>query len=147
MRHTGTILFVALILAASGCKKAPQGPQTTALEPPSRQLDYLQPLEPEPAQPPAETAADAQAPAGAEAPVAVEAAASEQPAPPVAPEPATPQPAQTPKTYTIQKGDTLWSIAKRHLGNGKRWTDIVAANPGLDTQKLSIGQTIALPAK
>ena len=136
MRHVGTVLIVASILAVSGCKKAPEGPQTTSLEPPSRQLDYLQPLESAPPQAAAETPAAAEAPPGAEAP------AAEQPQAPAA----EPQ-AVTPRTYTIQKGDTLWSIARKHLGDPKRWKDIVAANPGLDTRKLSIGQKIVLPDK
>ncbi len=48
-------------------------------------------------------------------------------------------------SYTVQPKDTLWSIAQRTYGDGKRWHDIVAANPGLDPQKLAVGQTIRLP--
>jgi nucleoid-associated protein YgaU len=50
-------------------------------------------------------------------------------------------------TYTIQKKDTLWSIASRLLGNGQRYRDILAANPGLDAKKLAVGQTIKIPPK
>ena len=60
------------------------------------------------------------------------------------------RPKETPpalRTYTVRKKDTLWSIAKRHLGDGQRWKDIVAANPGLDPQKLMPGQTIKLPER
>lgn len=53
--------------------------------------------------------------------------------------------AAAPATHTVQKGDTLYSIARRHYGNGKHWQDIVAANPGLDPQKLPVGKTIVLP--
>ena len=59
-----------------------------------------------------------------------------------------PAPAAAPaggNSYTIRKGDTLWSIAKRHYGNGQRWQDIAAANPGLVPTKLIVGQTITLP--
>ena len=31
-------------------------------------------------------------------------------------------------TYTVKKGDTLWAIAARHLGNGSRWPEIYNAN-------------------
>ncbi len=48
-------------------------------------------------------------------------------------------------TYTIRRGDTLWSIAKQTYGDGHRWQDIAAANPGLDPTKLRIGQVIVLP--
>ncbi len=66
---------------------------------------------------------------------------------PVAPQP-TYAPAPVPMsqaTYTIQKNDSLWKIAERHYGNGQRWPDIVAANPGLVPEKLPVGKTIVLP--
>ncbi|MBC8372158.1 MAG: LysM peptidoglycan-binding domain-containing protein, partial [Planctomycetes bacterium] len=50
-------------------------------------------------------------------------------------------------TYTIKKKDTLWSIAAAHLGDGQRYREILAANPGLDAKKLAVGQTIKLPPK
>ena len=34
-------------------------------------------------------------------------------------------------SYTVQKGDTLYKIAKTHYGDGKQWNRIVAANPGV----------------
>lgn len=55
----------------------------------------------------------------------------------------TPDPA--PRTYTIRKNDTLWSIAQRIYGNGQRWVDIVDANPGINPKKLAVGQEIVLP--
>ncbi|MCJ7543685.1 MAG: LysM peptidoglycan-binding domain-containing protein [Phycisphaerae bacterium] len=61
--------------------------------------------------------------------------------PPVAPAP----PAAN--TYTVQKGDTLWSIAQRFLGDGQRWREIVDVNPGLEPAKLKVGQVIVLPPK
>ncbi|MFI4859357.1 MAG: LysM peptidoglycan-binding domain-containing protein [Phycisphaerales bacterium JB063] len=48
-------------------------------------------------------------------------------------------------TYVIQKGDTLWSIASRVYGDGQKHVDIVRANPGLNPQRLAIGQEIVLP--
>ena len=32
------------------------------------------------------------------------------------------------KTYTIKKGDSLWKIAKKKLGSGKKWKDIYKLN-------------------
>jgi LysM repeat protein len=46
----------------------------------------------------------------------------------------------------VQKGDTLKAIARRELGDGERWQEIVALNPGLSPSKLSVGQVLRLPA-
>jgi 5'-nucleotidase len=49
------------------------------------------------------------------------------------------------KTYMVKRGDTLWSIAKATYGDGKQYTKIAAANPGVAPQALKVGQTIVLP--
>lgn len=49
------------------------------------------------------------------------------------------------KTYTIKKGDTLFSIAKRFLGNGNRYTNILKLNPTIKADNLQIGTTIKIP--
>lgn len=51
------------------------------------------------------------------------------------------KPTALPNTYTIQQGDTLWSISK-----GLKLTvdDLTKANPGIDPTKLQIGQKINL---
>ena len=50
-------------------------------------------------------------------------------------------------TYTIQNRDTLWSITVRCLGEGRRFREILAANPGLDARSLTVGQTINIPPR
>ena len=47
--------------------------------------------------------------------------------------------------HTIGRGDTLWSVALVHYGNGQRWRDIVVANPGIEQHKLRIGHEIVVP--
>jgi nucleoid-associated protein YgaU len=48
-------------------------------------------------------------------------------------------------TYQVKRGDTLSSIAKSALGAASRYPEILALNPGLDPNRMKIGQTIALP--
>ena len=57
---------------------------------------------------------------------------------PVAPPPVCPG-----FTYTIQMGDTLFSLARRFNTTVEA---ILAANPGLDPYRLQIGQEICIPA-
>ena len=52
----------------------------------------------------------------------------------------------TVKTYTVVAGDTLWGIAKKELGNGSRYTEIVKLN-GLKTTTIYSGQKLKLPEK
>ena len=46
----------------------------------------------------------------------------------------------------VQKGDTFKAIARRELGDGDRWKEIAELNPGVSSSKLSVGQTLHLPA-
>ncbi|HEX2996388.1 MAG TPA: LysM peptidoglycan-binding domain-containing protein, partial [Anaerolineales bacterium] len=55
----------------------------------------------------------------------------------------TPLPSPTPFTYTIQKGDTISSIA---LKFGVSMEDLQAANPEVSPNTMSIGQTIRIPS-
>ncbi len=56
-------------------------------------------------------------------------------------------PAPTPaRIYTVVKGDSLWMIAKKQLGKGARYTEIVALN-GLKTSTIYAGQKLKLPEK
>lgn len=58
----------------------------------------------------------------------------------------TPAATGAPGTYTIARGDTLGEIASRLYGDATRWRVIARANPGLDPNRLLIGQVIKLPA-
>ena len=51
------------------------------------------------------------------------------------------------RPYTVQKGDTYWRIATKMLGNGQRWKEIEALNPGVDRNELKVGQVIRIPVK
>lgn len=46
-----------------------------------------------------------------------------------------------PKVYTVQGGDTVWDIA---LENKMTTDQLIAANPGFDAEKLTIGQQLNL---
>jgi LysM repeat protein len=54
-----------------------------------------------------------------------------------------------PKTrlYTVEVGDSLESIAYRHLGSRQRWKEIDELNPGLIPKRLLPGQEIYIPVK
>ena len=48
--------------------------------------------------------------------------------------------------HTVVKGDSLWNIAKKYLGNGSRYPEIVKLN-GLTSTVLQIGQKLTIPNK
>ena len=62
-----------------------------------------------------------------------------------------PPPAPSPKparTYTVVSGDTLWAIAKKHLGEGKRWPEIYDKNKaviGDNPDRIKPGQVLTIP--
>ena len=47
-------------------------------------------------------------------------------------------------TYTVQPGDSLWSIAEKCLGDGSRWAEIQKVN-GLDGTAIFPGQVLIIP--
>jgi len=50
--------------------------------------------------------------------------------------------------YTIQSGDSLWSIAQKQLGNGDRFKEILKLNPKISAKSnLTIGTKLTIPAK
>jgi nucleoid-associated protein YgaU len=87
-------------------------------------------------------------PAGAR-PAAAREALVQQPAQKPASKPAQPvagAPAKSGgRSYTVQRGDTLSSIAAKQLGDSNRWKDIQAVNPGLDPNRLRVGDALRLP--
>lgn len=52
----------------------------------------------------------------------------------------------TGRSYTVVKGDSLFEIAKKQLGKGSRYTEIVKLN-GLKTSTIYPGQVLKLPEK
>lgn len=53
--------------------------------------------------------------------------------------------APTGRPYKVQKGDTLWSIARQFYGTGARWQDLAAANNISNPKKLYVGKQIIIP--
>ncbi|MET7297515.1 LysM peptidoglycan-binding domain-containing protein [Embleya sp. NPDC005575] len=58
-------------------------------------------------------------------------------------------------THTVQRGDSLWTIAEERLGDGKRWTEIAKLNEGKrmangqlfdSADYVEVGWVLALPA-
>lgn len=52
----------------------------------------------------------------------------------------------TARTYTVKKGDSLWAIADKQLGDGSRYNEIKTMN-GLKNNTIHAGQVLKLPAK
>lgn len=50
----------------------------------------------------------------------------------------------TAKTYTVKKGDTLWAIAKKELGDGQKYKDLAKLNNISDPNKIQVGQVLKL---
>jgi LysM repeat protein len=99
-----------------------------------------EPVKAEPAKAAPVAVVAAKSPAAPAAPVVAKA-----PAAPAASEVAKAAPVAAPAagTYQVADGDTLWSVAKRV---GVSADALVAANPGIDARRMSIGQSLALPA-
>src|SRR5260370_28670027 len=52
-----------------------------------------------------------------------------------------------PSTVRIQPGDSLWKLARRHLGSGSRWNELLASNPTIsDPNHIQPGITLIVPA-
>lgn len=51
---------------------------------------------------------------------------------------------ELPETYTVVKGDSLWSVAKRYLGSGSRYQELAAKNNISNPNLIFPGQVIRL---
>jgi nucleoid-associated protein YgaU len=51
------------------------------------------------------------------------------------------------RVYEVQLGDNLEHIARKHLGKGSRWREILVLNPHVDARKLRPGDVLAIPLK
>lgn len=49
--------------------------------------------------------------------------------------------------YTVQRGDTLWGIAEKYLGNGTKYTQIASENHIKNPNLIYPGQRIKIPEK
>jgi nucleoid-associated protein YgaU len=49
------------------------------------------------------------------------------------------------RSHTVRPGDTLSELAEQYYGSHQRWSVIVNANPGLDPDRLRVGQTLTIP--
>lgn len=73
------------------------------------------------------------------------------PTPPIPPRPTPLPPTPTPPvpaTVTVRSGDTLGAIARRTLGDARRWKEIFELNRGVignDPAKLRVGQVLKMP--
>lgn len=55
-------------------------------------------------------------------------------------------PKAMPQTVQVRKGDSLWSLAKQHLGRGSAWTCLASANPQVvDYTHLAVGSVLRMP--
>lgn len=56
--------------------------------------------------------------------------------------------AKEPVFHTVEKGDTLWAISAKHLGNGARYEEIFEANKPMlsHPDKIYPGQMLRIPA-
>lgn len=45
----------------------------------------------------------------------------------------------------VRRGDTLWDLSSKYLGDGRRWTEIQAANNGVQPKSLLPGMVLKIP--
>ncbi|QQE11930.1 LysM peptidoglycan-binding domain-containing protein [Planctomycetota bacterium] len=139
MKYVWALGILATAAASVGCNTNP--PQVAQVPPPpaivSAPTDIIVPVQVEDPSAAANT--------GLQVPASQQVQFTEP-----APQPTytAPEPAPTrsrASSYIIKDGDNLWQIAIRVYGDGQKWTDIKAANPGLNENRLIPGKKINLP--
>ena len=61
------------------------------------------------------------------------------------PPPAAPAPTPTARTHTVRSGDTLWDIAVKYYGDGRKYTKIAQANNIPNPNLINIGMELTIP--
>ena len=135
MRAYTWILVAVLALGVIGCEQQKKDEELPQIDPAELEAS-APPPEPMPAR--TSDVGDTGTPA-----VEVETPTSPPPAVPASPSTATPQ------TYTMQRGDTLYSLARRFYGDGKLWTRIADANKSKirDVTDIPVGTVLTIPPK
>jgi len=123
-----TLLTAGSMLAAVGCSSNNKKPAANASVTDIRSTGSTPPPPPPMIQP-VQPAAPVQPVIADTSPVAV----------------ASATPAIAGNTYIIQKGDTLFKIARARYGDASAVKRIKEANPGLDANHIKVGQKINLP--
>jgi nucleoid-associated protein YgaU len=135
MRHHKLLLLSLGALALAGCQNQNQEPAARSEEPYTPSYASLDALEATPVAdpttdvaPPGEPLADTGAPAQADQ----------------LDEPLSPAGGQV---YTVQKGDTLYELARRFYNDQARWREIWEANKNrlADPDKLQVGMKLIIP--
>ncbi|MEV5651226.1 LysM peptidoglycan-binding domain-containing protein [Nocardia sp. NPDC052254] len=57
----------------------------------------------------------------------------------------SPPPAPQVRTYTVEPGDTLWTIAERFYGDGNRYLEIAGASGIENPDAIDAGQLLTIP--
>lgn len=52
---------------------------------------------------------------------------------------------EAPTSYTVVKGDTLWSIAEAKIGSGYNYVDLAKANKLTNANMIEVGQKLTIP--
>ncbi len=53
---------------------------------------------------------------------------------------------RVPLAHEVRSGDTLFAIARQHLGSGARWRELLEANPRLPADGVvQVGQVVLVP--